>query len=134
MNGTKKNSNREPSLLEIKFIIIPRFLAAVLHLMIMLFTLQICIVSVLKNPLSPMTPICALVLVGVYVASKMTQGYIGVFLIRRRVWLWGRHRFSTWPELRKWFHEKSPQEVEMILMAEEVANNKHRALMENLKP
>lgn len=119
-------------MLEIKFIIIPRFLAGMLHMAVMLFTLQMCILSVIANPLSPMTPICALVLIGVYLASKMTQGYLGVFMIRRRVWLWGRSRFSTWPELKKWFHEKSPQDIEMILMAEEVANNKHRALVDNL--
>lgn len=119
------------SLFEKRFIIVPRLLAALLHIVTMAGA--ICLAFEANHSgwtlLSLLTSM--LILGFIWVLSKLNQGFLGQKMVRYRIWLWGKDKFSTWEGLHKWFLSKSPQDIESILLMETVKDIDKKLALQN---
>ncbi len=137
MNGSPTHTEPKPviSMMELRFIVIPRFLAYLLHICIMALVIEYSILAIVRNPEVSTSLASAFFVVVAWVASKYAQGYFGQRMIHHRLWHWGRQHFKTWDEFKAWFHTKSPQDIELMLIAESAKDNPQQILREaNRKP
>lgn len=58
-------------------------------------------------------------LIFTFVLSIISSFYVGAsarsWMVRERMWHWGKKRFESWEELWEWFEETPPEDIELCL-------------------